>query len=134
MVGLVAVVLVIAGAGSLLLTRNAARTQAKQQLVSEANSLTAPNSTRSLTVLGVVAKTLKLENAEIIRINPLGTVVTPLPKGLTQQDLNVPALQSGETVSGQTGNVVYAVAPVKLTASETRRLQRRRGFPGRCRA
>ena len=40
MVGLVAVVLVIAGAGSLILTRNAARNQAKQQLVSEANSLT----------------------------------------------------------------------------------------------
>jgi hypothetical protein len=34
MVGLVAVVLVIAGAGSLILTRNAARNQAQQQLVS----------------------------------------------------------------------------------------------------
>ena len=37
MVGLVAVVLVIAGAGSLILTRNAARNQAQEQLVSEAD-------------------------------------------------------------------------------------------------
>ena len=44
MVGLVAVVLVIAGAGSLILTRNAARNQAQQQLVSEANSLTSADS------------------------------------------------------------------------------------------
>ena len=36
MVGLVAVVLVIAGAGSLILTRNAARNQAEQALVTEA--------------------------------------------------------------------------------------------------
>ena len=41
MVGLVAVVLVIAGVGSLLLTRSEARHQAQQQLVSEADSLTA---------------------------------------------------------------------------------------------
>jgi len=49
MVGLVAVVLVIAGAGSLVLTRNAARNQAQQQLVSEANALTSSKGeTRSL--------------------------------------------------------------------------------------
>ena len=40
-VGLVAGVLVIAGAGSIILTHNAARKQATQQLVTEAQSLTA---------------------------------------------------------------------------------------------
>ena len=55
MVGLVAVVLVIAGAGSLILTRNAARNQAKQQLVSEANSLTSSElGSESLKVLDVM--------------------------------------------------------------------------------
>ena len=39
-VGLVLGVLVIAGAGSIILTDNAARTQATQQLVTEAKSLT----------------------------------------------------------------------------------------------
>ena len=60
MVGLVAVVLVIAGAGSLILTRNAARDQAQQQLVSEADSLTSSNrrsqAARSHSVLTVVAQ------------------------------------------------------------------------------
>ena len=124
MVGLVAVVLVIAGAGSLVLTRNAARNQAQQQLVSEADSLTsAKGSTRSLEVLRVVQRTLKLEDAEIIRIDKLGNVVTPLPDGLSAQDVDVAAVQSGQTTSGRTGNLVFAVAPVDLTEAERLRLQ-----------
>jgi len=124
MVGLVAVVLVIAGAGSLVLTRKAARNQAQQQLVSEADSLTsAKGSTRSLEVLRVVQRTLKLEDAEIIRIDKLGNVVTPLPDGLSAQDVDVAAVQSGQTTSGRTGNLVFAVAPVDLTEAERLRLQ-----------
>jgi two-component system sensor histidine kinase BaeS len=124
MVGLVAVVLVIAGAGSLVLTRNAARNQAQQQLVSEADSLTsAKGSTRSLEVLRVVQRTLKLEDAEIIRIDKLGNVVTPLPDGLSAQDVDVAAVQSGQTTSGRTGNLVFAVAPVDLTEAERLRLR-----------
>ena len=124
MVGLVAVVLVIAGAGSLVLTRNAARSQAQQQLVSEANSLTSAGSgTRSLEVLRVVRATLKLENAEVIRIDRLGTIVTPLPNGLSAQDIDVGAVQSGQTTSGRTGNLVFAVAPVNLTQTERVRLR-----------
>jgi len=124
MVGLVAVVLVIAGAGSLVLTRNAERNQAQQQLVSEADSLTsAKGSTRSLEVLRVVQRTLKLEDAEIIRIDKLGNVVTPLPDGLSAQDVDVAAVQSGQTTSGRTGNLVFAVAPVDLTEAERLRLQ-----------
>ena len=62
MVGLVAVVLVIAGVGSLLLTRREARQQAQQQLVSEAQSLTKSRlGARSPAVLRVVRATLKLE-------------------------------------------------------------------------
>ncbi len=124
MVGLVAVVLVIAGAGSLILTRNAARNQAQSQLVSEANSLTSSKSgtTRSLAVLRVIRATLKLEDADLIRIDRLGTVVTPLPEGLTAQDIDVAAVQSGQTTSGRMGNLVYAVAPVTLSATERERL------------
>jgi signal transduction histidine kinase len=124
MVGLVAVVLVIAGVGSLILTRNAARNQAQQQLVSEANSLTSSDTgTRSVKVLRVVQATLKLENAEIIRIDRAGTVVTPLPNGLSAQDIDVEAVQSGQTASGRTGNLVFAVAPINLSETERLRLQ-----------
>jgi len=125
MVGLVAVVLVIAGAGSLILTRNQARDQAQDQLVAQANSLTSPNGeTRSLAVLRVLQRTLKLEDAGIIRINPAGTIVGTLPSGLSAQDIEVAAVQSGQTVSGRMGNLVFAVAPVTLTETERLRLER----------
>jgi two-component system sensor histidine kinase BaeS len=124
MVGLVALVLLIAGVGSLLLTRNAARNQAQQQLVSEAKALTGARSdTRSLPVLRAVRATLKLENAEVIRIGPLGRIVTPLPSSVTAEDLDVPAVQSGQTISGRSGNLVYAVAPVQLSEAERVRLR-----------
>ncbi|MGA2472102.1 MAG: HAMP domain-containing sensor histidine kinase [Acidimicrobiales bacterium] len=128
MVGLVAAVLVIAGAGSLILTRNAARNQAQQQLVSEANALTSSKGeTRSLEALRVVQKTLKLEDAEIVRIDRFGKIVTPLPSDATGLDIDVAAVQSGQTVSGRTGSLVYAVAPVTLTETERERLPLRLG-------
>ncbi len=125
MVGLVAVVLVIAGAGSLILTRNAARNQARDQLVSEAQSLTSSqSSTQSLKVLRVIRATLKLEDADFIRIDTLGDIVTPLPSGLDAQDIDVAAVQAGQTTSGRVGNLVYAVAPVQnLTTEERVRLR-----------
>ncbi|HEY6426431.1 MAG TPA: hypothetical protein VIX84_04285 [Acidimicrobiales bacterium] len=123
MVGLVAVGLVVAGAGGLILTRNAARNDAKTQLVSEVQSLTSANSTQSLRELGVIRRVLRLEDADFVRIDRLGNVVSPLPDGLTAQDLDVAALQTGETVSGRTGNLVYAAAPVALTPTERTRLK-----------
>jgi signal transduction histidine kinase len=127
MVGLVAVVLVIAGAGTLILTRNAARHQAESQLVSEVNSITSSRiGSESLKVLSVVRKTLKLEDADVIEIDRAGNVVTPLPEGLTPGDIDVAAVQSGQTTSGRKGSTVYAVAPVKLSAEVLARLQARR--------
>ena len=127
MVGLVAVVLVIAGAGSLILTRNAARNQAQQQLVSEANTVTSTKLTERVAVLSAIKKTLTLEDADLIRINRLGVIEEPLPDGLTAQDIDVAALQSGQATSGRMGNLVYAVAPVTLSDAERVRLH---GFGG----
>jgi signal transduction histidine kinase len=128
MVGLVAVVLVIAGAGSLVLTRKAARDQAEQQLVSEAKALTSSKiGTQRLAVLRAVRATLKLEDADLIHIDALGNVVTALPEGLTAQDIDVAAVRSGQTTSGRKGNLVYAVAPVALSATERQRLGLRIG-------
>jgi signal transduction histidine kinase len=126
MVGLVALVLVIAGAGTLILTRNAARNQAQQQLVSEVNSLTSSKiGSQSLRVLSILRTTLKLEDADVIRINRLGEVVASLPENLTAQDIDVAAVQSGQTTSGRKGSTVYAVAPVTLSEQELTRLQAR---------
>jgi signal transduction histidine kinase len=127
MVGLVAVVLVIAGAGTLILTRNAARHQAGSQLVSEVNSITSSRiGSESLKALSVVRKTLELEDADVIEIDRAGGVVTPLPEGLTPEDIDVAAVQSGQTTSGRRGSTVYAAAPVKLSAEVLARLQARR--------
>jgi signal transduction histidine kinase len=126
MVGLVALVLVIAGAGSLILTRNAARNQAQQQLVSEVNSLTSSKiGSQSLRVLSLLRTTLKLEDADVIQINRIGEVVTPLPENLTAQDIDVAAVRSGQTTSGRKGSTVFAVAPVTLSEQELTRLQAR---------
>jgi signal transduction histidine kinase len=123
MVGLVAVVLLIAGAGSLVLTRIEARNDAKEQLVSEADSLRSFRSgSESLKVLHAIRRTLRLENASVIRIDRAGNVTTHLPHGLTAEQLDVAALQAGETTSGRVGNVVYAAAPVDLSPLERQRL------------
>ncbi len=128
MVGLVAVVLLIAGAGSLILTRNAARNQAESQLVSEVNSITSSKiGSESLKVLNVVRATLTHEgNADVIEIDRRGDVIAPLPEGLTSRDIDLAAVQAGQTVSGRMGNTVYAMAPVTLSAQERARLQARR--------
>jgi signal transduction histidine kinase len=127
MVGLVAVVLVIAGVGSLLLTRNAARNQAQQQLTQEARSLTQSRiSQQSLRALAVIKATLKLEDADVITINRFGEIVgNSLPSDINENDIDVAAVQNGQTVSGRSGSLVYAVSPVTLSQQEIERLAKR---------
>ena len=123
-VGLVIGVLVIAGVGSLVLTRDAARRQASQQLVAEAQSLTSGTShSESLTVLRVVRRVLRLEDARLVRVGALGAVLSAAPPGLTSTDLDPQALLAGRTVSGEVGDLVYAAAPVHLTPVERERLR-----------
>jgi signal transduction histidine kinase len=124
MVGLVAVTLVVAGVGGLLLTRKAARDQATSQLVSEADSLTSGQlGVESKADLQIIRRTLKLGDASFVRIRPSGRLKSKLPDGITRADLDVPALQNGRTVSGNRGNRVYAVAPARLSAQERNRLR-----------
>jgi signal transduction histidine kinase len=111
---LVAGVLLVAGAGSLILTRRAARDQATQQLVTEVQSLTSGNSpTQSLGELRVVRRVLRLEDARFVRIDQAG-VVKP-PPGITRAELDPTQLLAGETISGRSGNLVFAAAPVTLS-------------------
>jgi signal transduction histidine kinase len=126
-VGLVAGVLVIAGAGSLVLTRNAARNQATQQLITEAHALTSGKAAlQSVAELRVVRRTLQLEDARFVRISVLGTVLaSQVPSGLTTADLNPSALLAGQTVSGRAGSLVFAAAPTPLTLKERARLHLR---------
>jgi signal transduction histidine kinase len=123
-IGLVAAVLVIAGAGSIVLTNNAARTQATQQLASEAQSLTVGTShTQRLAVLKVLRRVLRLEDARFIRVSIDGTVVSALPSGLTPADLDPQSLLAGDSVSGRVGDLAFAAAPVVLSPAERAQLK-----------
>ncbi len=125
-VGLVALVLVIAGAGSLLLTRASARHQATVQLVSQAKSLTSADSTsgvQSLATLRAVRRVLKLEDAVVVRVDVAGRVLSALPSGLSVAQLQPAELLAGHSVSGRQGNLVFAAAPVPLSAGERARLK-----------
>ena len=122
LVGLVAGVLLIAGVGSLVLTRSSARRQATEQLVTEAQSLTAGASHQSVVVLRAVRRVLRLEDATFVRIDPQGAVTSGLPPDISSSALNAGALLDGETVSGRSGNLVFAAAPVTLTGQERVRL------------
>ncbi|MGO8863739.1 MAG: sensor histidine kinase [Acidimicrobiales bacterium] len=123
-IGLVAAVLVIAGAGSIVLTNNAARTQATQQLASEAQSLSAGTShTQRLVVLKAVKGVLRLEDARVIRVRINGAVVPALPAGLTAADLDPQSLLAGDSVSGRVGDLAFAAVPVALSPAERTRLK-----------
>jgi signal transduction histidine kinase len=113
--------------GSLVLTRNQARNQATQQLITEAQALSSGKggATRSLAELKVVRRVLSLEDARFVRVNVLGNVVSALPQGITDSDLNPEQLLGGTTVSGRDGNLVFAAVPVPLTQTERSRLHLR---------
>jgi two-component system sensor histidine kinase BaeS len=124
LVGLVAGVLLIAGAGSLVLTRNSARDQATQQLVAEATSLTSgATNTQPLVTLRVIQRVLNLEDARVVAINAQGQVTSQLPAGLSAGDLNLRPLLDGQTTSGRSGSLVFAAAPVTLTAQDRARIR-----------
>jgi signal transduction histidine kinase len=124
-VGLVLGVLVIAGAGSIILTDNAAKTQATEQLLTEAKSLAAQKvPTKGLKYyLAVVHRVLKLEDASILRVSAQGLIFTPIPPGLSSQVLMPQSLLDGDFVSGQDGSLAFAAAPVTLTPRERLRLK-----------
>jgi signal transduction histidine kinase len=123
-VGLVAGVLVIAGAGSIVLTDNAARNQATQQLVAEAQSLTTGTShTQRLAALNTVRKVLKLEDARFLRVSTEGVIRGHIPSGLTSADLQPQRILAGDTVSGQAGGLAFAEVPVTLSLRERAQLR-----------
>jgi signal transduction histidine kinase len=120
--GLVSGVLVIAGAGSIVLTHNAARNQATQQLLSEARTINvATIRTQRPIVLAAVKRTLQLADARFVRVNARGVIVTAIPPELTADDLHPQSLLAGDTVSGRVGNLVYAETPITLSPQERAR-------------
>ena len=112
---LMAVTLVAAGAGTLLVTRRAARDDATKQLVAQATVFSqASNDVTLRGVLREVNRLLRLEGGEIIAISPDGEIAPALPGGLASADLDSQVLLEGRAVSGLSGTLAFAAVPTTL--------------------
>jgi signal transduction histidine kinase len=112
---LMAGTLVAAGAGTLIISRRAARDDASRQLLAQANVFSQYSyAVRTYRKLAVVDTLLKLEGGRIIAISPSGAIPTPLPADLSAAELNPQRLLHGNDVSGLSGTLAFAAVPVSL--------------------
>jgi signal transduction histidine kinase len=133
--GTVAAALVLAGLGTLALTRVGARSTARSELEAQAQatSLIAtlrPNATRDTDGTKLTPKerltrirdSLDLEDVSLLVIDSTGKVRTdlgdPLPRGLTLTDADIASLREGEIVSSSHGENIYAGSPLTATAGD----------------
>jgi two-component system sensor histidine kinase BaeS len=117
LVGLVAGALVVAGFGTLIVTRRTARTDASRQLLQQATVFAqAANEVRTARVVEVVNRVLKLEGGEIIVVSGGGVVTTPLPAGLSPGALSGSQLAAGQPISGWQGSTAFAAVPTSVSS------------------
>jgi two-component system sensor histidine kinase BaeS len=122
------VALVVAGLGTLLLAMASARRttekdvrQESSQLVTSLAALDQPaNQTpaaqqRRQALVRAVARSLHLEDVAVMTFGPGGRTPDSPPDGVTMEDLDVPTLLGGTTVSGHNGNLVYAASSAPLS-------------------
>jgi two-component system sensor histidine kinase BaeS len=123
--GTVAATLLLAGVGTLVLARIGARRQTEDDLRSQSEKVASaltdidnPTTLRAVTRLG---RALDVDGIEVMRFGPGGRTVDTYPDGVSASDIDLPALQAGQTVSGAHGSLVYAVAPAQLDVNLPRR-------------
>jgi two-component system sensor histidine kinase BaeS len=111
-VAVVAGALIVASLGTFAISVWAARRDARSELGRQATRLASTvESLDAPRVLQGVAAALKLEGSAVLRFGPAGRTVDSPPAGVSIGDLDVPRLQSGHTVTGNNGSLVYAAAP-----------------------
>ena len=122
-VGLVAAALLVAGLGTLVLGRAAARDETRRDLVDQAVAFSGlTDGLQQGPVLNALRRSLRLEGAAIVPVPPLGVgprrpglrpaIAEPVG-GVTLGDADLATLRTGTAVvSGWRGNVAYAAAPV----------------------
>ena len=121
MIAMVAAALIVAGVITLLLTIRTARRDTKSALVTQAQSLASVVQSEAVTVnrkdpaqslrtiLRILKTPLNLQQAAVVAVGPQGRLIdvanpaqpVSLPSGLTEADLDTPALVAGKTVSGR---------------------------------
>jgi signal transduction histidine kinase len=123
--GVVIGTLVLTVVGSLLLVRRAAISTGETEITTEAQALGSLMSLQpALTDRRVVAVLQRLGAFDELVIAGLapGGSLDRVPTPLVGSLLKAPALQGGQTVAGNAGNVVFVAQPLTLTARQRRGL------------
>ncbi|MCU1354982.1 MAG: Signal transduction histidine kinase [Acidimicrobiales bacterium] len=115
--GTVALSLVLAGAGTYLLLQRQANRSSESGLRSEAEGIVGLIGLARADQPGVIreqriVRGLRLEGISLVSIGPLGRLRGQLPDGVTAADLETTSLLAGHTLSGRSGGLVWAAAPV----------------------
>lgn len=130
---MVAAALVLAGIVTLILTIRGTRTQTRNQLLQQAQTLargvrsesrlpavqSLPPGVRLRALLRLIKAPLSLNGEAVVIVTPAGHVmdagaprqVAVLPSGLSDADLDPASLLAGHDVTGSRGAVVYAAVP-----------------------
>jgi len=117
--------LVLTVVGSLLLVRGAAISTAENELTTEAQAIGGLMSSypvfTNTTVVDVLRRVGAFDRLTLVGLSPTGTLQR-LPAPLGTSIMNVPALQSGATVAGNVGHVVFVAQPLALSQRQQLRL------------
>lgn len=118
LVALVAGALLVAGAGSLVVTHRAARAEATRQLLRQGRDFaSAAGQIRTPLVVRTLGRVLHLEDSTILLLGPSGRPARPVGPRLAALDLPTRALMAGRAVSGSRGDLVFAAVPMRLSPS-----------------
>ncbi len=113
---------VVTSAGSVLLVRRAALSTAESEITTQARTIATAVSNHTIGVaraLDVLNRVGDYDVVEVLGVSADGTFGA-LPAPLTPALADTNALQGGNTVVGNIGNTVFALAPVALDAAQQR--------------
>jgi two-component system, OmpR family, sensor kinase len=119
--------LVLAGLGTLALSRLGARRYTEDELQRQvevlADSLSEADGVFDLRdrprLLGALRSALSLEGAGLVALPPVGPIEGVLPEGITLTDDDLAALRAGESVTGHERRLVYAAAVIQRGENRT---------------
>ena len=127
-VGAVAAALVLAGLGTLVLAGVGARRYAEADLRAQVEDITTslsdggpilPEGADRPRLLSALRAALRLEGVGLLAVTPAGELVGDLPQGVTLTPAEEAALVAGDTISGQSGRLVWAGATFDRGDSRT---------------
>ncbi len=117
---LVAATLLVTTVSSYYLIRRAAVSTEQRELDGEVQAISGTFSSTATVAADrrefrVIKRTGDFEGIAVVRLLPNGTIIGQLPSGLTTGQLDAPALQQGNVISGHNGTLlVYTAVPLPV--------------------